>query len=87
MSSPAKVEPTPPAVAQKGPYAVNVVAGKTYWWCACGLSKKQPFCDGSHKSTAYEPLAYKATETTTVELCGCKQTGTKPFCDGSHENL
>lgn len=87
MSSPAKAEPGPPAIAQKGPYAVPVVAGKTYWWCACGLSKKQPFCDGAHKTTAYSPLAYKADETTIVELCGCKQTATQPFCDGSHENL
>ncbi len=87
MSNPDELQPPMPNVAQKAPYLVNVVAGKTYWWCSCGLSKKQPFCDGSHKTTAYEPLAYKATETTTVELCGCKQTGTKPFCDGSHESL
>lgn len=76
-----------PAVAQKGPYLVEVAAGKTYYWCACGLSRNQPFCDGSHKRTALEPLAYKATETATVELCGCKQTSTRPFCDGTHENL
>ncbi len=87
MSSPAKVEKAAANVAQKEPYLVDVVAGKTYWWCACGLSKKQPFCDGSHRTTAYEPMAFKATETTTVELCGCKQTGTGPFCDGSHERL
>ena len=76
-----------PAIAQKGPFLVEVVAGKTYYWCACGLSRNQPFCDGSHKSTALEPLAYKAAQTTTVELCGCKQTATRPFCDGTHENL
>jgi CDGSH iron-sulfur domain-containing protein 3 len=76
-----------PAIAQKGPFLVEVAAGKTYYWCACGLSRNQPFCDGSHKSTALEPLAYKAAQTTTVELCGCKQTSTRPFCDGTHENL
>ena len=78
---------TSPNMAQKGPYLVNLEAGKTYYWCACGLSRKQPFCDGSHKRTSFEPLAYVATETATVELCGCKHTATKPFCDGSHENL
>jgi CDGSH-type Zn-finger protein len=78
---------TAPNVAQKGPYLVNVVAGKTYYWCACGRSRNQPFCDGSHKGTGLEPMAYAATETAAVELCGCKQTGTKPFCDGSHETL
>ena len=78
---------TSPVIARKEPVPVPVEAGKDYWWCACGLSKKQPLCDGSHKGTAHEPMAYKATETTTVELCGCKQTATKPICDGSHENL
>jgi CDGSH-type Zn-finger protein len=76
-----------PIITQKGPYLVDVVAGKTYWWCACGLSRKQPFCDGSHKNTGFEPLAYAASETKTVELCGCKHSITKPFCDGTHESL
>jgi CDGSH-type Zn-finger protein len=76
-----------PNMAQRGPYLVNVVAGKTYYWCACGLGRNQPFCDGSHKGTGLEPMAYAATETASVELCGCKHSGTKPFCDGAHENL
>ena len=78
---------TSPAVAQKGPYLVQVEAGKTYYWCSCGLSRKQPFCDGSHKVTDLTPLAYVATQTETLEMCGCKQSQDKPFCYGSHETL
>ena len=78
---------TSPTVAQKGPYLVEVEAGRTYFWCACGLSRKQPFCDGSHKGTDLAPLSYVAAETKTLEMCGCKYSGNKPFCDGSHETL
>ena len=78
---------TSPIVAQKGPYLVKVEAGRTYFWCACGLSRKQPFCDGSHKSTDLVPLSYVAAETKTLEMCGCKYSGTKPICDGSHDHL
>ena len=74
-------------VAQKMPYAVNVEKGKTYYWCACGLSKKQPFCDGSHKGTSFTPVEFKADETKQVFLCGCKQTKKSPFCDGSHTKI
>ena len=74
-------------VAQKEPYAVEVEAGKEYYWCACGRSARQPFCDGSHKVTGFTPVPYKATETTTVFFCGCKRTGRKPLCDGSHSRL
>jgi CDGSH-type Zn-finger protein len=70
---------TSPAIAQKGPYLVEVEAGRTYFWCACGLSRKQPFCDGSHKRTDIVPLPYVAEETKTVEMCGCKHSQTKPF--------
>jgi CDGSH-type Zn-finger protein len=66
------------------PVEVTVEAGKTYWWCACGLSKQQPFCDGSHKTTQITPLRYKATESDTKWFCVCKRTKTAPFCDGSH---
>jgi CDGSH-type Zn-finger protein len=76
-----------PNIAQKGPYLVKLQAGRTYFWCACGLSRNQPFCDGSHKSTDLTPLPYVATETAEVEMCGCKHSMSKPFCDGSHENL
>jgi CDGSH-type Zn-finger protein len=76
-----------PVVAQKSPYAVTVEAGKSYWWCACGLSKRQPFCDGSHKATTFTPLEYKAQESTTVWFCGCKHTHDAPLCDGTHNTL
>ena len=74
-------------VAQKGPYEVELEAGNTYFWCACGRSATQPFCDGSHKGTGLSPHRFEATATGTVFLCGCKQTGDRPFCDGTHESL
>jgi CDGSH-type Zn-finger protein len=76
-----------PVIAQKSPYPVDVVAGKQYWWCVCGQSKKQPFCDGSHKGSGFEPLATTAENTQKVWFCGCKRTGKKPFCDGTHSKL
>lgn len=76
-----------PHIAQKGPFPVEVEAGKTYRWCACGQSKKQPFCDGSHKGGPFTPVAYTADVTGTLWFCGCKHTGTRPLCDGTHKNL
>lgn len=76
-----------PMIAQRGPYAVDVEAGKTYFWCQCGRSNAQPFCDGSHKITEITPLAYKATESRTFYFCGCKHSGHKPLCDGTHGAL
>lgn len=76
-----------PHIAQKAPYKVELKAGEQYWWCACGLSKNQPFCDGSHKPTEFRPLQYKAEETKDAWLCGCKQSAGKPFCDGTHKKL
>jgi len=78
---------TEPVIAQKGPYEVEVEAGKSYLWCACGRSATQPFCDGSHKGTGLTPVLYECRESGTVFLCGCKHTGDRPFCDGTHEGL
>jgi len=76
-----------PIPAQKAPYSFTVEAGRRYFWCACGQSKNQPFCDGSHKGSEFSPVKYDATETKTVFFCGCKHTGGKPFCDGTHKSL
>ncbi|MCB1337351.1 MAG: CDGSH iron-sulfur domain-containing protein [Maritimibacter sp.] len=76
-----------PIIAQKGPYPVEVEAGKNYFWCQCGRSKNQPFCDGSHKETDITPMKYTAEETKKIFFCGCKQSANKPFCDGTHNKL
>ncbi|MEX0275958.1 MAG: CDGSH iron-sulfur domain-containing protein [Ruegeria sp.] len=76
-----------PVIAQKTPYPVEVVEGKSYFWCACGKSKRQPFCDGSHKDTGFEPVKYTADATRKVFFCGCKHCGNPPLCDGSHAKL
>lgn len=76
-----------PVIAQKGPYPVAVEADKTYFWCACGRSANQPFCDGSHKGTEFTPIRYDATESKTVYFCGCKHTANTCMCDGSHGRL
>ena len=70
--------------AGNGPIEVDVIKGKNYAWCSCGLSKNQPFCDNSHKGSEFNPVIYKAKETKKVSLCACKQTDDRPFCDGSH---
>ncbi len=74
-------------IAQKGPFQVNVEADKSYFWCACGRSANQPFCDGSHKGTGFAPVHYVVNRSKTVFFCGCKQTGNRPLCDGSHGDL
>lgn len=76
-----------PKIAQKSPIPVEVEAGKSYWWCACGRSKGQPFCDGSHQGTEFGPVEYKAENSGTVYFCGCKHTGNGVLCDGSHQKL
>jgi mannose-6-phosphate isomerase-like protein (cupin superfamily) len=78
---------TPPLIANHKGYYFEVKAGKRYLWCACGRSKSQPFCDGSHAGTEFLPVAFKAERDEDVIFCGCKQTGTGPFCDGAHSNL
>lgn len=74
-------------VASKTPYAVDVEAGKDYYWCSCGRSKAQPFCDGSHKGTSFTPMKHTAAESKTVYFCGCKQSANSPLCDGTHKQL
>jgi CDGSH-type Zn-finger protein len=75
-----------PIVFQKSPIVQKVEPG-TYWWCACGRSKGQPFCDGSHKGTGLGPQKVEIAEAKTVAWCGCKHSGNKPFCDGTHSKL
>jgi CDGSH iron-sulfur domain-containing protein 3 len=74
-------------VAQKGPYSHEVAAGRTYYWCACGRSANQPFCDGSHKAVGMAPVAYNAEKDGTAWFCGCKQSKNAPLCDGTHRSL
>ncbi len=76
-----------PRIAQKGPFPVDVIEGKTYFWCACGRSAKQPFCDGSHKDTGFTPTKYKAEADKKIFFCGCKASSKAPFCDGTHNKL
>ena len=74
-------------IPQKSPYAKEVEAGKSYYWCSCGRSKAQPFCDGSHKDTGMSPVPFEVEESKKVWLCGCKHAKTQPFCDGTHSKL
>lgn len=67
-----------------GPVKTEVKEGKTYYWCTCGKSQKQPWCDGSHQGTAFLPLPYKADSTGEKIFCTCKHTDNPPLCDGSH---
>ena len=76
-----------PACPQKAPFEVEVVEGRKYFWCACGRSKKQPFCDGSHADSGFQPVKYEAKRSGKKFFCGCKRTNNKPFCDGSHSAL
>ncbi|MEY2598364.1 MAG: hypothetical protein RLZZ142_623 [Verrucomicrobiota bacterium] len=76
-----------PLIAQKSPIPVAVEAGKTYYWCSCGKSATQPFCDGAHKGSGFAPTPYKAEKDGTVYFCGCKHSGNGPLCDGAHKAL
>jgi len=76
-----------PVIAGTAPHPIEVTAGKSYWWCACGQSKKQPFCDGSHKGSEFAPVEYKAERDKIVFFCACKQSAKAPVCDGTHSSL
>jgi CDGSH iron-sulfur domain-containing protein 3 len=76
-----------PTAAGRAPMGVEVEAGQEYWWCSCGLSKAQPFCDGSHKGSGLKPLGWTAAESGTAWFCTCKKTAAGPLCDGSHKQL
>ncbi|MEJ1157791.1 CDGSH iron-sulfur domain-containing protein [Prosthecomicrobium sp. N25] len=74
-------------VAQKAPYPVEVKAGESYWWCACGRSANQPFCDGSHTGTGITPVEWVSDKDGKAFFCGCKATQKPTMCDGSHKAL
>lgn len=76
-----------PKIAQKAPYPVDVEAGKSYFWCSCGQSANQPFCDGSHKGSDFAPMKYTAEKDGKAFFCGCKASANAPMCDGSHSKL
>jgi CDGSH-type Zn-finger protein len=76
-----------PIVAQKAPFPIEVKVGRSYWWCACGRSRNQPFCDGSHAGTGLTPIEYKAEAERKVFFCGCKSSGKSPLCDGTHNRI
>lgn len=76
-----------PKIAQREPYPVEVSAGRKYFWCACGRSARQPFCDGSHEGTGLTPMPYTAEKDRTLYFCGCKHSAKPPLCDGSHSQV
>jgi len=75
-----------PKIARKDPFVMDMKPG-TYYWCACGKSSNQPFCDGSHQGTSFQPKEVKIDEQKLVAWCGCKHSNNAPFCDGTHESL
>ena len=76
-----------PKIAATTPQEIELEQGKKYAYCTCGLSTKQPLCDGSHSGTDFKPMVFEAEESKTCHFCRCKQTGNPPYCDGSHNNV
>lgn len=78
---------TEAVIAARAPIAIEVEAGKTYYWCACGRSANQPFCDGSHKGGPFTPLSFTPERSGQIWLCTCKRSHKAPLCDGTHKTL
>ncbi|MES2677082.1 MAG: CDGSH iron-sulfur domain-containing protein [Pseudomonadota bacterium] len=76
-----------PKIVQKAPFKVAVEAGKKYFWCSCGLSQNQPFCDGSHKGSGLKSVMFEATESKILNFCGCKHSKNGALCDGAHNQI
>jgi CDGSH-type Zn-finger protein len=82
-----RVDMSDAVIAQKAPLPIEVEEGKSYFWCSCGKSAKQPFCDGSHKDSGFAPVKFTADASKKVFFCGCKQSAKAPLCDGAHSKL
>ena len=76
-----------PVCSQKAPYVMDVEEDKTYYYCTCGKSEKQPFCDGAHKGTNFKAAAWKAEKTGKAYFCGCRVSQKGAICDGAHKEL
>ena len=76
-----------PKIARKAPFPIEVEAGKSYFYCTCGESENQPFCDGSHKGSTFSPMKFEATQDKRIFFCGCKQSLSAPVCDGTHRDI
>lgn len=76
-----------PHIAARVPVVMELEAGQSYWWCRCGRSQNQPFCDGSHAGTEFEPMEFTVDEKKKYALCQCKHTAKSPFCDATHKRV